>query len=46
MTVHGCCFANINESLRAEIAMTSEDGQETDQANHESGGDLRLKRMM
>ena len=38
MTVHECCFVNINELLRAAIAMIREDGQETDQTNHELGG--------
>ena len=37
MTVRNCCFAEINELLRAENAMIREDGQETDQANHELG---------
>ena len=37
MTVRDCYFAKINELLRAENAMIREDGQETDQANHELG---------
>ena len=38
MTVHECSFVNINELLRALIAMIREDGQATAQANHELGG--------
>ena len=37
MAVHRCPFSKMNELLGAGIAMTSEYGQETDQANHELG---------
>ena len=37
MTVRDCCFAKINELLRAENAMIREDGQGTDETNHGLG---------